>query len=292
MLALPAAAAALSKPVITALSPSQGPALGGTTLVIHGRNFKSDGKSIVRVVRFGPNAATRVHVSSATKLTCRAPLGVGVVNVRVVTKAGTSGERSADHYAYQGGPPVVTVVSPGHGPAVGGTTVTITGSGFTGTTSVAFVSSLGLSEAPAAKFTVESDNSIVAISPAQNPFGDNYDVTVTTPLGTSPAVEADRFDYYPSPSVASVSPANGSPQGGTTVTISGTGLFTATSAATSVKFGSVAAKTLLVESGEIKATAPAGTGTVDVTVTTYGGTSAVTSNDRFCVCGDHRCECW
>ncbi len=230
-------------------------------------------------MRFGARAATKVHVVSATKLTCRAPRGVGVVNVRVVTKAGKSAARKADHFAYQGGPPAVTGVSPAYGPASGGTAVTITGSGFTGATAVTF----GLGGKAATTFTVVSDNSITATAPAQSPALDPYDVTVTTPLGTSPALTADRFSYYAAPTITSVSPVNGPQQGGTAVTIQGNNLYTARSISGSVSFGGVAATVDWSKSSNttIKATAPAGTGTVDVTVTTYGGTSATVSADRF-----------
>ena len=81
------------------------------------------------------------------------------------------------------------------------------------------------------------------------------------------------------PSIASVSPASGSAGGGTSVTISGSGL----SAVKSVRFGSTpAASFTITSSSSILAVAPAGApGIVDVTVTSAGGTSALTAGDRF-----------
>jgi hypothetical protein len=62
------------------------------------------------------------------------------------------------------------------------------------------------------------------------------------------------------------------------VTITGTGF----SGATAVKFGAVNATGVTVNSAtSITATSPAGTGTVDTTVTTAGGTSATTAADQF-----------
>lgn len=88
-------------------------------------------------------------------------------------------------------PAAVTGVSPAIGPLTGGTSVTISGSGFTGTTAVDF----GSTAAPA--FTVNSDTSITATSPAATRVGP-VDVTVTTPAGTSTTSSADRFTYtYP-----------------------------------------------------------------------------------------------
>jgi hypothetical protein len=89
-----------------------------------------------------------------------------------------------------------------------------------------------------------------------------------------------RFD--PSPVVSAVSPASGSPSGGNSVVITGTGFY----GATSVKFGSAGASGYTVNSpGKITATAPAGTGTVDVTVTTSKGTSALSAADQYTYTG-------
>ncbi|MGA2322202.1 MAG: IPT/TIG domain-containing protein, partial [Solirubrobacteraceae bacterium] len=73
------------------------------------------------------------------------------------------------------------------------------------------------------------------------------------------------------PTVTGVSPKAGPEAGGTSVTVTGTGFITGAS----VKFGSEAASNVTVNSEtSITATSPKGKGTVDVTVTTSGGTSA------------------
>ncbi|MFZ0667991.1 MAG: IPT/TIG domain-containing protein [Acidimicrobiales bacterium] len=89
-----------------------------------------------------------------------------------------------------GGLPTVTQVAPDFGPASGGTTVTITGSGFTGATSVDFGPG-----APAAGFTVDSDSQITATAPAES-VG-TVDVTVTTPISTSSTSSADQYTFDP-----------------------------------------------------------------------------------------------
>ena len=98
--------------------------------------------------------------------------------------------------------PVVTGVSPSSGPVAGGTTVTITGTGFTGATGVDFGS------AAASSVTVNGDTSITATAPATAIAGP-VDVTVTTPAGTSAAGAADQYLYpdeysYPAAGAASV----------------------------------------------------------------------------------------
>ncbi len=79
----------------------------------------------------------------------------------------------------------VTGVSPGSGPFEGGTTVTVTGTDFTGVTSVKFGSS-------PAHFTFDSDTSITAVSP---PGSGTVDVSVTTPTGSSTPTSSDKFTY-------------------------------------------------------------------------------------------------
>jgi hypothetical protein len=85
-------------------------------------------------------------------------------------------------------PAAVTGVSPASGPLADGTTVTITGSGFTGATAMDFGAT------PATSFTVNSDTSITATAPAAASAGP-VDVTVTTPAGTSATSGADQYSY-------------------------------------------------------------------------------------------------
>jgi hypothetical protein len=180
---------------------------------------------------------------------------------------------TADHYTFSGTAPAVTGIAPASGPAAGGTAVTITGSNLNGATAVKFGS------VAASSFTINSAGQIVATAPAQ--AAGTYDITVTTPYGTSTISTADRFAYVspPAPSVLSISPSSGPVAGGTSVAINGF-YFTG---ATAVKFGGVAATSFTVVSDiKITATAPPGTaGTVDVTVTTPSGTTTLTGGDQF-----------
>jgi outer membrane protein assembly factor BamB len=80
-----------------------------------------------------------------------------------------------------------------------------------------------------------------------------------------------------SPVVSSVSPNSGPPAGGTSVTIGGLNL----ASATSVTFGGASATITGDSATQITATSPPGAGTVDVRVTTGSGTSAITTADQF-----------
>ena len=100
---------------------------------------------------------------------------------------------------------------------------------------------------------------------------------------TSDTTQATSSGYQgssapPPPAVTGVNPSSGPTSGDTSVTITGTNL----SGATSVSFGSNGATNVnVLSSTQITATSPPGSGTVDVTVTTSGGTSATGPADRF-----------
>ena len=90
-------------------------------------------------------------------------------------------------FAYDLGTPVVTHVAPAKGVPAGGTTVKITGSGFTEASAVHFGPNAATS------VTVTSSRSVTAVSPAGS-LG-TVDITVTSPSGTSPVPPADHFTY-------------------------------------------------------------------------------------------------
>ncbi len=99
-----------------------------------------------------------------------------------------------------------------------------------------------------------------------------------TGLGTPNGIAAFSASPPPRPAVTAITPTSGPAAGGTSVTISGTNL----AGATAVRFGGASAASFTAnQDGTIGATSPAGTGTVDVTVTTLGGTSATSSADQF-----------
>ena len=83
-----------------------------------------------------------------------------------------------------------------------------------------------------------------------------------------------------SPTVTGVNPSSGPATGGTVVTVTGTNFYVGGSFA--VDFGGSAATNVSVSSPtQLTATAPAGSGTVNVTVSTPGGTSAAGAADDF-----------
>jgi hypothetical protein len=261
------ASAASNPPAVNHVAPHHGPANGGTSVAITGGNFTD-----VTAVDFGGSAARGFSVVSHRVIIAKSPPGSGVVDITVTTSAGTSTAGKSDQFTYNGQRvPVVTNVVPGHGRPAGGTEVTILGNDLEGATSVQF----GANAATAV--TVFSHHIITAKSPAGS---GTVDVTVTTPLGTSAVNRKDEFTYNTKtiPVVTHVTPQRGSPGGGTAVTIRGSNL----TGATAVDFGGNAATgVIVITSHLVTATSPAGSGTVDVTVTTPLGTSATATGDQF-----------
>ncbi|MES4901618.1 MULTISPECIES: IPT/TIG domain-containing protein [unclassified Streptomyces] len=152
----------------------------------------------------------------------------------------------------------MATLNPTQGPAAGGNPVVITGTNFTGATSVKFGTK-------SATFTVNSATQITATAPSGNGV---VGVTVTTPGGTTSPV---NYFYVPQPIKTALSNTSG-PLTGATTTISGANLSTASS----VTFGAVGSATpTVVNDSTLNVTAPtSGTAqTVGVTVTTKGGST-------------------
>jgi hypothetical protein len=125
---------------------------------------------------------------------------------------------------------------------------------------------------------VSSATSVTVTSPADTTGP--VDVAVTTPNGTSASSPADQFSYEPVPTVTAVAADAGPVSGGTSVDITGTGFI---AGATSVSFGTGHAASVTVNSPtSLTVKSPsASAGTVDVTVTTAGGSSFTGTADQF-----------
>ena len=193
----------------------------------------------------------------------------------MTTPVATSATSAADLFTFvdPGPPATVTGVSPTSGPNTGGTIVVISGTGLAGATGVSFGS-------VPASFTLDlATGDLKATSPAEG-LG-VVDVTVTTPNGVSATGPGDQFTFtrpQVPPTLSSLSAHSGPATGGKKVTIHGLGF----TGATAVKFGAVPAAFVVNSNTSITATSPVeAVGTVDITVTTPNGTTAVTPADQF-----------
>ena len=276
----------LPPPTLTALDRSAGGFEGGTTVTITGT-----GLADASAVDFGPNNPATILSDTDSQIVVVTPPsqitdgGTGTIDVTVTTPDGTTATSTVDEFTYNHAPYVTQVSGLGAdgqpsysyqpvGLTTGGASVTISGEELSAATGVSF------GGAPAASFTLNSDGSITAISPAGN-VG-TVDITVTNSDGTSDANPNDQFAYLALPTISAISPATGSINGGTTVEIDGTGL----AYARWVKFGDVYANPLSVLSdtdNQILVVAPAGDtfNPVDITVVTPFATSATSPADQF-----------
>ncbi len=259
---------AAAAPSISSVQPSSGSQ--GTTVTITGTNFVSGA-----TVKFGTVAASSVTVQSATSIVATAPpQDAGTVSVSVTNPDGQSA--TFNGFTYVVPAPSIASVSPASGPSNGGTSVQISGNNFQSgaTVTVGGKAALVLS-ATSSAITIVTP---VAVATEQQSLA--ADVVVRNPDGQS-ATAAQAFRYTAVPlSVASVSPASGSNQGGSLVSISGTG-FTSALAGASVTFGGVAGTSLAVlDAATLTVKVPAhANGTVDVAVTMGGQT--VTARSAF-----------
>jgi len=155
--------------------------------------------------------------------------------------------------------PTLLGLTPIFGPETGGTEVTLTGTDLTAVDTVTF------GGVAATELTVVSPTEITVLTPAGVGL---VDVVVSGPNGT--ATLQNGFTYVPAGTgdnepgtVVSFTPTSGPEDGGTVVTIIGTGF----TGADGVNFGDSAGTDFTVVSdNEITVTTPAGTGVVPVTV--------------------------
>ena len=112
-----------------------GVAIGGEQVTLTGTGFTN-----ASAVSFGSTPATSFTVVSDTKIVAIAPavaltdaypsgLPYNLLDITVTTPNGTSLGTLYSQFTYVASP-VITGVSPAAGPAAGGNTVTITGTGF------------------------------------------------------------------------------------------------------------------------------------------------------------------
>ncbi|WP_260636909.1 beta strand repeat-containing protein [Streptomyces angustmyceticus] len=249
--ALPYTYVAVPAPTLTSLTPTSGSPAGGNVVTVTGTNLTG-----ATSVKFGSNTGV-ILTNTATQITVIAPAGPpSSVNVTVTTAGGTS---NGLPYTYVATPaPTLTTLNPTSGPTTGGNTITLTGTNLTGATSVKFGTNTG----------VILTNTATQITATAPPGTGNVNVTVTTAGGTSNALPY-TYVATPAPTLTTLNPTSGPTAGGNTVTLTGTNL----TGATAVLFGATPATILTNTATQITVTAPPGTGNVNVTVTTAGGTS-------------------
>ena len=169
---------------VTKLTPDKGPAAGGTKVTITGQNFTG-----ATAVNFGSLSATSFTVKSPTSIIAVTRAEVAkTVDVTVTTSNGTSAISSLDRFKF--GPPTVTSVSPNAGSKAGGTSVTVTGTGF-GLGTEATLFRFGAKESTTVNCTSNTTCRVVVPSHVVG----TVNVKATVSGQSSPKVVADQYTY-------------------------------------------------------------------------------------------------
>ncbi len=251
-------------PTLSSITPTKGPLNGGTTITLSGANFES-----TSTVTVGGNACTGVIYVSPTTLTCTTPINFseGTYDVVVTNPDGQTSTLSSA-FTYQAAP-TLTSISPNAGAIGGGSTITVTGTGFFPGLSFS-ISGYGCINIRNVTSTSFDCDTIAA------PAG-TYSATLTNDDGQTVTL-SNSFTYQSAPSVLSLSVTEGLASGGTAVTINGTNFIN--TAPLNVTFGGVACTGITwVSSIRIDCTtAAAAAGVVDVVVTNYDNQSGTLSN--------------
>jgi hypothetical protein len=233
-------------PAIASLSIHDSAVTGGGYVDIKGSGYTG---AVAANVTFNGTAATALMVLNDTEMFATVPAvatssgnvivtlpAVTGANARAADATGTTGTAGTNSLWYFVNAPTVTAVSPGSntGPLATGSTITVTGIGFTGpagSTSVFF------GTVKATSLVIVSNTSLTVALPVGAPTVGVADVTVTNIIGTSARSSLDRFLYLPilAPTLTSANGIVDHTSGGA-VLITGTG-FTGTSAVKAIKDG-------------------------------------------------------
>lgn len=251
----------LPLPTLNTVTPARGPSSGGTLITINGTNFFTSPTVLVN-----QTPATNVTRLSATRLTAVTPPGTpGIVRVSVANIDGQQASLSAA-FAYDAAPSIASV-TPSRGPVAGGTRITLHGADFQSGALVRIGGS------PAVATAVVDANTVTTLTPPG--VAGTADIELTN-IDSQRGVSMAGFTYDAAPSIASLSPTTGSTNGGTVVTLTGTGFV----AGAEVLFGLTASSAVnVVSTTQLTAIAPASAkNVVPVTVRNVDGQSATLAN--------------
>lgn len=225
-------------PSITSIQPNQAPPTGGQVVSIRGSNFEGP----VRVL-FGEQQATVVSVTSTEIRVIVPPITLGLseqareVQVIVINEAGTQDEITLTapqpfRYQLEVLTPVIHHVSPSEGPNEGNTRISIFGEGFQSPVKVFFGTggSAGgnLTDSVEVEVLQASFGQIIAMTPPATGLAASFANTQVTMrvlnvASNTDAVQERAFRYGPAIQITSITPTQGTAEGGTRVTIFGWG---------------------------------------------------------------------
>ncbi len=189
-------------PTLASISPTSGNTLGGATVTLTGTGFVK-GATVSFAGTGGTNSAkiATTVAGGGGSLTAVTPSGIyGLVDVTVTNPGGLKATLKHAFTFTTAAQPTITSISPSSGP--GGTTVTITGTGFAntrvGTTNASGAATVTIGGQPLLPATADpvvlSDTTITGVVPTPGAGVAVADVAVLNPDGQS-AIAADGYSY-------------------------------------------------------------------------------------------------
>lgn len=199
-------------PTITFMGRISGPSAGGTNVTISGSRFPFGEAGLDVQCRFdtSPSAGV-VSIVDGNKVTCLAPPGAGLVNLRLTFNGGVADAVFAGLFSYF----KVMGISPPRGPSSGGTTVTLTGDGFVGGATYSCQVAGWPSSGNLVTATRINDQTIVCILPVYSPAltVDGILFAVTSDMFVFGAASS-AFTLYPPPLITAIEPSSVPSTGG------------------------------------------------------------------------------
>jgi surface protein len=193
---------------VTSVSPNAGAFAGGDTVTIYGTNFIPG----ITATIDGTACASSTYISP-TSMDCVTPAKAGGTYNVEVTNPDTLTATLAASFTYQAAP-TITATDISAGAIAGGTTLTITGTGFvTGITA-------SVNSVPCITSTYVSATSMLCTTPA-SAAGGPYAIAVTNIDGQSGSLVA-AYTYQAAPALTSIDITTGPLAGNTTLTLTGT----------------------------------------------------------------------
>ncbi|WP_396626261.1 IPT/TIG domain-containing protein [Luteitalea sp.] len=244
-------------PRVTTVLPKTGTTTGGTDVQIDGADFEPG--VTVSVDALPATVLTVTPNRLVVRMPAHAPAAVGFT----VTNPDAQLAWVPAVYTYVSVAPSISAVAPTHGPTDGGTSVTISGSAFAAGAAVLF-------DGVAAVVTSLASDTLVVTSPAH--ASGAVSVLVRNADGQS-ATAVNGYTYDDTtPVISTVTPAKGSVDGGTVITITGLRFGTQPT----VSLDGRAARILSASDTVVTAETPAhAAGPVGVAVVTARGESTV-----------------
>lgn len=259
-----------SQPVITGVTPGEGPTSGGTDIIITGEDFVSGAEVYIGDYNNSKNKALYINVISPQEIRATTPstTQLGSRDVYVINPDGGRAVLE-DGFVYRGNILIITSITPNSGTVLGNTYATIKGANFIEGTKV------NIGTEAASGVTVADPETITLYTPANTPGP--KDVVVYNSFGEARLKSA--FIYYieqSQPVITALSRTEGTAAGGEEIRIYG---FDFRSGASVTFAGTAATDVFVMSPNEIRVTTPPGVpGWVDITVTNSDGGSDVLEN--------------